>query len=247
MQYLIPPILLAAVLASGAAHAQGGAPGAPAAPPRGISGQVALGYLATSGNTNSTNANASFGLLYALTHWKHQFDLSAVSATNDDVKTAEAYSAKYQGRRTFGDDGKTYLFASLDWAEDRFSAYDRQVSETAGYGRRLLARGPHELDGEIGAGARQSTARDGTDERDGIVRGAVHYALAFGEMTGFKQDLVVESGSTNTSTESVSALKARLVGKIGLVLSYRIKHNSDVPPGTEPTDRFTSISLEYSF
>lgn len=242
MQKLTIVILLAA-LASPAAHAQGGAP----APQKGISGQVALGYLATSGNTDSTNANASFALTYALDVWKHQFDVSAVSATNDSVKTAEAYSAKYEGRRPFGEDQKAYLFTALDWKEDRFSAYDRQVSETAGYGRRLIERGPHVLNAEIGAGARQATLRDGTDQNDGIVRGAVDYVLTFSETATFKQDFVVESGASNTSTEAISALKARLVGQVGLVLSYRVKHNSDVPPGVEATDRFTSISLEYSF
>ena len=243
MQELNVVAVVLAALSSMPVFAQGSAN----PPQKGVSGQVALGYLATSGNTDSKNANASFGLLYALDFWKHEFDLSAVSATSNSVKTAEAYSAKYEGRRAFGEDQKAYIFTALDWKEDRFSAYDRQVSETAGYGRRLIERGPHVLNAEIGAGSRQATLRDGTDQNDGIVRGAVDYALTFSEMTGFTQDLTVESGSSNTSFESVSALKARLVGNIGLVLSYRIKHNSDVPPGVEATDRFTSISLEYSF
>lgn len=242
MQKLNVVVVLAA-LSSTCAFAQGSTN----PPPKGISGQVALGYLATSGNTESTNANASFELLYALDFWKHQFDISAVTATNNAVKTAEAYSAKYEGRRAFGEDKKAYIFTALDWKEDRFSAYDRQVSETAGYGRRLIEKGPHVLNAEIGAGSRQATLRDGTDRNDSIVRGAVDYALTFSEMTGFTQDLIIESGASNTSYESVSALKARLVGNIGLVLSYRVKHNSDVPPGVEATDRFTSISLEYSF
>ncbi len=242
MQKLYVAIVIAA-LSSMPALAQNSA----TPPPKGISGQVALGYLATSGNTDSTNVNASFGLLYTLDVWKHEFDLSAVSATSNDVKTAEAYSAKYEGRRAFGEDQKAYIFTSLDWKQDRFSAYDRQVSETAGYGRRLIERGPHVLNAEIGAGARQATLRDGSDERDGIVRAAVDYTLTFSEMTGFNQDLIVESGQSNTSYEAISALKARLIGNIGLVLSFRIKHNSDVPPGVAATDRFTSISLEYSF
>jgi hypothetical protein len=30
-------------------------------------------------------------------------------------------------------------------------------------------------------------------------------------------------------------------------VSYRVKNNSDVLPGTVSTDRFTSIALEYAF
>jgi putative salt-induced outer membrane protein len=225
------------------------APGAPAAPaaPDPLKGEVALGYLSTSGNTDSTNANATFALLYTLEKWAHDFDLSAVAASTSDVTTAEAYSAKYTGRRSISADGKSYLFAALDWRHDRFSAYEKELSETAGYGRRLIERGRSVLNGEIGAGARQATLIDGTDQDEGILRGALNYELTLSENTGFKQSLVVESGDSNTSTQAISALRARLVGNVGLVLSYRIKHNSDVPVGIEATDRFTSIALAYAF
>jgi putative salt-induced outer membrane protein len=211
-----------------------------------LTGQIAVGYLATSGNTNSTNANATFALLYQLERWAHDFDASAVAASTDDVTTAEAYAAKYEGRRAFGD-SSAYLFTSLDWQRDRFSAYDEQVSEAVGYGRTLLSRPRQVLTGEIGVGARQSTLIDLTEEDEAIVRGALDYQYTMTDTTSFKQDFVVESGSSNTTFESISALRARLLGNIGLVVSYRVKANSDVPPGIVATDRFTSIALEYAF
>ena len=103
------------------------------------------------------------------------------------------------------------------------------------------------LNAEIGAGEREAKLRDGPRDTEGIVRGALGYALTFSQMTGFTEDLVVESGATNTSIQSIAAVHAQLVGHIGLVLSLRVKRNSDVPAGIEPTDRFTSISLEYAF
>ena len=47
--------------------------------------------------------------------------------------------------------------------------------------------------------------------------------------------------------ESVTALKARLVGDLALVASYTVKHNTDVPALTEKTDTYTALSLEYVF
>jgi putative salt-induced outer membrane protein len=240
MKRILPVLLLAAAQLPVLAQ------NPPPAPTDPLTGQVAVGYLATSGNTESTSANVTFAMLYQLEHWAHDFDASAISATTSEVTTAEAYSAKYEGRRSIGE-GKSYLFTSLDWRRDRFSAYDEQVSETAGYGRRLLSRGRQLLNGEIGAGARQATLIDQTQEDEGIVRGALDYEIKMTETTGFKQDFIVESGSSNTSFESISALRARLIGKIGLVLSYRVKSNSDVVPGVVATDRFTSIALEYAF
>jgi putative salt-induced outer membrane protein len=228
------------------APAPGAAPAAPAAPPPPIKGEATLGYQSTKGNTDTEVANATFALLYTLTHWSHGFDLAANSASTDATKTAEAYLAKYKGKRQF-DEGKSYLFTALDWSHDRFSAYEEQVSETAGYGRKLIDTGKSTLNVEGGAGARQATRIDQTKEDEAILRFATDYELKFTDKTGFKQSLVVESGSSNTSTEAISALRAQLVNKIGLVISFRIKHNSSVPPGIVATDRFTSIALSYAF
>jgi putative salt-induced outer membrane protein len=133
-----------------------------------IEGAASLGYLATSGNTDSTNLSASFNLVYSGTVWSHEFDVSTVSAETDGVTTAEAHTAGYTGRRAFGE--RSYLFTALNWQKDRFSAYDQQVSETMGYGRRFISTDAHELNAEFGVGARQADLRDLTSEDEGIWR-----------------------------------------------------------------------------
>jgi len=213
--------------------------------PSPFSGKAALGYIATSGNTDSTSANASLSLRYSLTDWRHGFDLSGVGASTGDDTTAEAYVFKYEGRRSFGE--HNFLFTTLDYKRDRFSGYAEQVSETVGYGRRVVDLDRHTLDVGIGFGARQSELRDGTEEDDAIVRGSMDYLWALSETTELEQALVIESGSTNTMTEARSSLRARIVGNVALVVSYRIKLNSAVPEGSENADRFTTISLEYAF
>lgn len=210
-----------------------------------VSGAASLGYLSTSGNTESTNLNAAFDLKYLLEHWSHDFALSAIRATSDNVRTAEAYGANYAGRRDVGDRG--YMVASLDYTRDEFSSYEMQTSETVGYGRRFVENDRHDLLAELAVGARQADLVDGTSQNEGVVRGLVNYRLAFGETSEFKQSLVVEYGDSNTRTESVSELRARLIGDVAVVLSYRIRNNSSVLPGTEKTDTFSAISFEYSF
>jgi putative salt-induced outer membrane protein len=165
-----------------------------------FSGKAALGYISTSGNTDSTSANASLSLGWALTAWSHAFELSGIGASTDDQTTAEAYLFKYEARRAFGEHG--YLFTALDYKRDRFSGYAEQVSQTVGYGRRLIDRDRHKLDAGVGFGARQSELRDGTEEDDAIVRGSVDYFWTLSDTTEFEQRLVIESGSTNTMTEA---------------------------------------------
>jgi putative salt-induced outer membrane protein len=211
-----------------------------------VTGGAALGYLATSGNTESTNANGSFKLLWDRGGlWSHEWNALAVSARTDDVTTAEAYAADYKARRAFSE--TTYLFAAADWRKDRFSGYDEQLAETVGYGRRLIDDDRHTLAVEGGVGAKQSTLVDGTELDEGIVRGGLDYVLRLSESSEFNQKVLTEIGDENRYTEFVSALRARVFGDVALVLSYTIKNNSDVPVGIEETDRFTAISLEYGF
>ena len=217
----------------------------PASAPDPFSGQAAFGYLATSGNTDSTNVNAALGVLLIRGNWDHEFDFSAVSAASAEVTTAEAYSARYESRSALSE--RSYIFTSLDWRENRFSAFDRQLSESIGYGRRVIDRERHVFNAEVGSGARQAKLLDGSEENEAILRLATDYTLTFSEMTGFTHDLIIESGLSNTSVESIAALRARLFGNIALVFSYRIKRNSEVPPGIQDTDTFTSVALEYAF
>ena len=232
---------LALLLISGSAIAQ-----APAPPADSFKGSVALGYISTSGNTDSENGNASFKVTWDLDGpWKHDWNALAITARTDGVTTAEAYSAGYKAQRDFS--ATSYLFASGDWRQDRFSGYDKQVTEAVGYGRRLIDSERHLLSVEGGLGAKQSDLTDGTEFDESIVRGGLDYLLHLTDNSEFSQKLLLEQGDDNRYTESTSALKARIVGNLAIVLSYVIKNNSDVPVGIQKTDRFTSISLEYGF
>jgi putative salt-induced outer membrane protein len=216
------------------------------AAPDPISGKAALGYLATSGNTESTNANASFELSFdPASPWRYDFRMGAVGASTNQQTTAEAYSFAHKAQRDFSE--TDYLFAAADWSKDRFSGYRKQLSETVGYGRRLLHSERQLLSLEAGIGAKQATLIDGQDQDEGIVRGALDYAYTLSETTQFTQRLLFEIGDKNTYSESVSKLSARLIGNISLVVSYTLKNNSDVPAGSENRDTFTAIALEYGF
>jgi len=220
---------------------------APAAPPPDpFIGNVSLGYLATSGNTESKNANASFEVTWDLDGpWTHDWTALAINARTDGIVTSESYTAGYKAQRAFSETG--YLFFSGDWRRDRFSGYDDQASEAIGYGRKLLDTDRHTLELEGGGGAKQSVLTTGEELDEAIVRGALDYVLHISETSEFNQKLLLEQGDDNRYTESTSALKARIVGNIALVFSIVIKSNSDVPVGIENTDRFTSLSLEYAF
>lgn len=208
-------------------------------------GKAMLGYLATSGNTDNSNLNTSFEVGYTTGKWQHLLNAQAINASQDDATTAEAYELGWKSERSLSE--YDFLFGRLNWRKDRFSGYDTQFSQTIGYGRRLIDQELHKLNAEIGAGARQSELVDGSKESEAILRAGLYYTWILSETAEFGQDFVIESGSSNTYLESVTALSAKLMGDLALVASFTVKNNSDVPPLTDKTDTFTALSLEYLF
>ena len=208
-------------------------------------GKATLGYLATSGNTENTTLNTGFEVGYKTGNWAHLLNAAAINASENEVTTAEAYDLGWKSERNLTD--KDFLFGRVSWRKDKFGGYDTQLSETIGYGRRLVDTDKHKLNAEIGAGARQSKLQDGTEEDETIFRGGMYYKWLFSETAEFRQDLTAEGGEENTYIESVTAVSAKLLGDLALVASYTVKHNTDVPALTEKTDTYTALSLEYVF
>jgi len=167
-------------------------------------------------------------------------------ASEDGEDSAERYSGRVQSDYRLTD--RSYLFVTGRYERDRFGAFDRRASLATGVGRRFIETEDIELDLEAGVGRRVSEP-DGTNERNydtiGVLRGDFDWRLS--QVSEFSQELEVESGESNTTTRSVSAIRSRFAGNLSWVLSYTIEHNSDVPADTEKTDRYTAVSLQYGF
>jgi putative salt-induced outer membrane protein len=201
--------------------------------------------LATTGNTDSKNANASMKTTWDLDGpVEARLERARDRARTNGIRRRNLFSGLQGDARLLE---TSYLFFSADWRKDGFAGYDRQASEAVGYGRRLIDNERHMLALEGGAGAKQTEVVTGEKLDEAIVRGALDYLFTLSENSELSQKLLIERGNDNRYTESTTALKARVVGNIAVVLSLVIKNNSEVPVGIVETDRFTSVALEYAF
>ncbi|MEL7537248.1 MAG: DUF481 domain-containing protein [Pseudomonadota bacterium] len=230
---------LAALLSANFAAAQN------APPPDPWSGTVSFGYLATTGNSESVSVNGATEIIYEKGRWKHTLDASALGSQDDADTTAEAYQFGWKSDFKFNE--YNYLFLDLRWQKDLFSGYEQQTAESLGYGRRLINTDKHVLNAELGIGAKQADLIGGVSQDETIALGLLDYTWQLSETASFSQDVRVEAGEENTYLESVTALNTKVFKNLGLVLSYTVRNNSDVPTDTESTDTFTAISLEYVF
>lgn len=245
-----PMLLVMALMGGGAAIAQDAA----APPAEGPwSGSVSGGYLGTTGNSKASSANVTARLEYAAGPWTHTGRASANLASQREGSTAEAYTVLGRTRYNFAE--RFYAFGSVDGIADRFSSFEYQVSEALGLGWNAIRRPNHRLDLEAGPGFRQSKLRDAPEtlvdesgtENDVIGLGRLEYEWTISENASFLEKASVTAGENNTFYESISELKAGLIGNISLVLGYIVRHNTDVEPGFRKTDTQTTISLEYAF
>jgi putative salt-induced outer membrane protein len=216
----------------------------------GWSGEATLGYLSTSGNATTESVSARLALDYTQTRWKNSFSASAINTSDSGVTRAERYTVG--DKVDFNFDERNYAFGALEYEKDLFGGVRERTSETAGYGRHVLSGPVHHLDLEAGVGARQTEAQTvagvrGEQDRDLIGRAFVKYKWEISPTSTFGQTLKIESGASNTFSESVSELKLSVVGNLFATLSYTVKHNSEVPAGTEQMDTFSAVSLSYKF
>jgi putative salt-induced outer membrane protein len=218
------------------------------------SGRVLLGYLATSGNTDNTSANLEAGANWDGERWHHSLAGRAIGQSQQNSTTAESYKLTYEAK--FDLTERTYLFGLIDHNKNRFSSYPEQTFEFVGVGRRFIKTDRHELNAEFGVGATQSDLQailpDGTrvpagSEDEFAWRASGDYKWTITDTSWFAQSLSVSSSSSNTFTESVTEVGANIIGALALVISYKVQNNSDVQPGTEKTDTFTAVNLEYAF
>ncbi len=209
------------------------------------SGNIILGYLATTGNTENNTANFDFNVNYDINRWHHGLSGRYFSAAANDESTAENYRASWNSQYDFSE--FNYGVGRLDYKKDRFSGYEYQRFATLAYGRRFIKSDRQELDGEIGAGWTQSEPFVGEEISEAILRLYGEYDLNITDTSTFSQTIEVSAGSSNTYTEAVSALRLSIIGSLGLTVSFTYQNNSDVPPETEKTDTITAIGLDYEF
>ncbi|MEQ5835230.1 DUF481 domain-containing protein [Marinobacter sp. NFXS9] len=246
-------VLLATVVASASPIALAEDAGVP------WKGEGEVGVLITEGNSKSTNINARLALKHEVEKWRNTMELRSVYAeaeddeTGEDETTSEKYNAQAETNYKF--DERQFWFLRGAYEDDRFSGYDFQSSASTGYGNRVWEQGEKSfLELKAGAGYRynqlQEPDENGDDSEKGTIlrfAGAFNYALS--ENALFIQELSTEVGVQDgkATSESLTALQANVVGNLSMKLGYRVKHESEVPPGTEKTDTEISLALLYGF
>jgi putative salt-induced outer membrane protein len=205
-----------------------------------------LGYVDTSGNTNTESLIFKFDTAYEIEKWKHQAHLEALNTKTDNVSTADRKLATAQSDYKFTP--RDYFFGLVSYEDDRFSGFEYQAKLNIGYGRKIILTEHHELDGEIGPGYRNFKVDNASNSEDeALLRLAAKYKWLISDNSEFKQDFTAEFGEDQDEWKSITALKSNINKTLAMKLSYTIKYLDVVPVGNDNYDRETAVTLVYSF
>jgi len=213
----------------------------------GWSGSGELGYVKTTGNTDSSALNFKLGFVRTTERWRYRFAGTALTTSENGNKDNERYTAEAQADRKLGEKG--YLFGVYRYDADKFGSYDPSQSFTIGYGYELMKSEKHVLKGEIGGGYRKLKERlTGNSDSDAILRLLLDDAWQIFETTSWTNRVLVETGSNNTFIQWNTGLTVSMTDAFAIRLGYELRNNSSLPPGdTVKKDTITSANIVYSF
>lgn len=213
--------------------------------PKGWTAEIGLGYVRTSGNTNTESTKGNAKAVKEVEKWRHTANVEALKSSDEDVTTAERYFVS--GKSDYKFSKHNYWYATVSYDDDRFSGYDYRLTESLGYGRRIIHEPNLSLDGEIGPGARQSKTDDGDKQDEFLLRLAGNLNWKISDTSEFSEELSTEIGEDDTVSKSVTGLKANINNSLAMKITYTVKHTSDVPVGVKKTDTEFVVTLVYNY
>lgn len=211
----------------------------------GVTKEIQLGALFTSGNTEDQTLNfaGSIGLLQD--RWEYVFSLDGLFSSNENDVTGQRFYAVASANYEFSEN--SFFLTRIAHEDDRFSGFDSQSDITFNYGRRLLGNNPDMgLTLNAGVGVRWSRLDD-SDFDEPIVRLAGDYDWKLSDTASFEQQLSVEAGSETNIYRSETSIETQILNNLSLRFSINIKHQTDVPAGREKTDTETAVTFVMNF
>ncbi|CAA0113665.1 Uncharacterised protein [BD1-7 clade bacterium] len=202
---------------------------------KGWSGNIELGYKATSGNTSENVLTYRQKIIYEATKWKNTIGLSADNNTSDAVKTQERYYVTEQLDYNFSAESYGFLRGTYD--KDLFSGFAYQATSVAGYGHNIVDTDTIGFKIEVGMGGSYQEVED-TNESEQSLMGffSDDFVWRFAETTELGQTLSLEYSEINTITRGQVYIKNTMLKNLSLKLSYGAKYTSEVPSGREHLD-----------
>jgi putative salt-induced outer membrane protein len=209
-----------------------------------------FGFIATTGNTETTSIKGRLSAHQELPHWSNDYTIEALYKKDEisgvEQTTAQKYFLSAQGNyKLENPDHRLFGFASYE--DDRFSSFNYQATLASGWSQKMWEDETSQFSYSVGPGYSFAETNEDEEQNSLIVRAALDYQWKISDTANFKQLLSTEVGEDNTKSRSESSVSAQISGGLSLKVSLTLDHNSDVAVDIKKLETQTAVTLVYSF
>jgi putative salt-induced outer membrane protein len=212
---------------------------------------VELGFIRTTGNTETQNIAGKADVVYEVDKWRHTGHAEGYGSEAENQTTGEneVSAERYQllGKSDYKFTERDYAYGLINLQKDRFSGFEYDHIVSLGYGRKAIKQDNMELDLEIGPGERFFKVDGGDADEEAVLRLAAKYWWQITASSKFTQLLSTNIGEDITSSESITGIQANINKTLALKFTYTVRHKSKVPVDNEKTDTEAAMTLVYNF
>lgn len=208
-------------------------------------GEGQIGGSLSSGNTRSAGLSAGLALARKGIDWTHKLRAQADYQRTNGKTSVERYLGEIEPQYRLGDRGFVYGLAR--WEHDRILGYDARWNLSGGLGYKLVDGKALALSLKGGPAWRRTDFVNGTGDDELTALAGLDFGWQMSPTLRLTQVASTVVGEANSSTSSLTALNAKLSGKLSARLAYAAQIDSSPPPGVESVDTQTRFTLVYGF
>ena len=213
---------------------------------QGWSGSAALGFAATSGNTDTVDLSGAGRLRYGQGQDSHTLGFGIEYGEDDGDRSREELFAVYDYNRSLGE--RFYVFSLASYRYDDFDTLKHDAFVGIGPGYRVINTRATTWRLQAGPGVRFTEDAFGSDETEVAAIASSRFYTQLTETISMTNDTdVLYSDEAGALVRNDLGVNFAITDRASTRISYRTDYNTDPLPGRDSTDNRLGLSLVYGF
>ncbi|WP_300062044.1 YdiY family protein [uncultured Roseobacter sp.] len=212
---------------------------------QGWTGSVALGFSATSGNTDTADLDLAGRFRYGNGPWNHTFGFAVELSEDNDVRNKEEIFATYDVNRYLQGDFYVFGLGSIRYDEFDSNRWDAFLGFGPGY--RVINQKDQTWRLQAGPGVRYIEDQLGFNNTEIAGIASSRYYIKFNENVFLTNDTDILFSDEDTVVTNDLGVNFRVTDAISTRVSYRSEWDSDPLANFSSADNSLGVSLVYGF
>ncbi|WP_428632594.1 DUF481 domain-containing protein [Sphingopyxis sp.] len=208
-------------------------------------GEGQIGASQSSGNTKSAGLSAGVALSRQGIDWTHKMRAQADYQRTNGRTSVERYLVELEPQYRIND--RAFAFGFGRWEHDRILGYDTRLNISGGLGYKVIDGKTMSLSLKGGPAWRQTDFISGLNDSELTALAGLDFGWQLSPTLRLTQVASTIVGQANSSTNSLTALNAKLTGSLSARIAYAAQIDTSPPPGIESVDTQTRFTLVYGF